>query len=589
MQRLKLLSLMANVTLSRKAKLRLFSLAIASGTLCSPAFAQLRTGRESDREFYDSRSEVEVAAPAVKVSAKRSSTNKSSVQLASATQEVEHDAKAVPSRLKSAAPTRLVSKPKIHEAKRSTATVTTPAVSPAGATSATSAYASSVKRAVAGESHDSKVVKASCPNCQAGVAHSHPIAADSHEVVREEVDTHGHSTAYESGLGDEVYDSSNFQFAACPDYCGGTGYRNANPLMIAGGILMNMHLRVEAATFWPDGRNLAPLVTTRRPAADPTTDGLVGRADTTNLFGGSEVLGDATQGLRGELGSYFDATRTNGFVLRFFDVGNQSEKFSSTPTSEAVVMRPYLDITTNTQDTIAVNYPNSTSGTLNAEINSDLYGGDILFRHTMRRGFGGQLELLVGYQTARLDENLVIDSTTTALTNVAVPAGTVSELRDSFSTSNRFNGFAIGLSSLLRRQNWTMSGMAKLGLGNMESLVSIDGTSRITVPGNPQTVNASTNGLLARSTNNGDYTFDTFVVSPEVNLTLGYRLTPQLEATVGYSFLGLPKVARVADQLDPNIASNLSNPPAGALRPSFSLVDSNFSLHSLNYGLQFRY
>lgn len=587
MQRLKLLSLMAQGSLSRKAKLRLFSLVIASGTLCSPAFAQLRTGRDSDREFYDSRAQVEIAAPAARTTAKKSAPSKSNIQLASATEDVESDVEVeAPARLRNAAPTRIVSKPKIHDAKRTSGAAS---VAPAAATSATSAYASSVKKAVANDASGSKVVKASCPNCQAGVAHSHPIAADNHEVVHEGTVSSGQSTVYESGLGEEVYDSSNFQFAACPDYCGGTGYRNANPLSIAGGLLMNMHIRVEAATFWPDGRNLAPLVTTRRPAADPTTDGLVGRADTTNLFGGSEVLGDATQGLRGELGSYFDATRTNGFLLRFFDVGNQSEKFSSTPTSESVVMRPFLDITTNTQDTIAINYPNSTSGSLNAEITSDLYGGDILFRHTMRRGCGGHLELLVGYQTARLDETLVIDSTTTALTNIAVPAGTVSELRDSFSTSNRFNGFALGLSSILRRQNWTMSGMAKLGLGNMQSLVSINGSSRITVPGNPQTVNASTNGLLARNTNDGDYTFDTFVVSPEANLTLGYRLTPQLEATVGYTFLGLPKVARVADQIDPQVASNLSNPPAGALRPSFSLVDSNFALHSLNYGLQFRY
>ena len=81
----------------------------------------------------------------------------------------------------------------------------------------------------------------------------------------------------------------------------------------------------------------------------------------------------------------------------------------------------------------------------------------------------------------------------------------------------------------------------------------------------------------------------TFIVSPETNLTLGYRLTRRLEATIGYSYLGLPKVARVADQLDPQLASNLSNPPTGASTPSFSLRESNYSLHSLDYGLQWRY
>ena len=131
--------------------------------------------------------------------------------------------------------------------------------------------------------------------------------------------------------------------------------------------------------------------------------------------------------------------------------------------------------------------------------------------------------------------------------------------------------------------------MIKLGYGNMEQTVMIDGSSTTTVPGTPPSTNTTTNGLLARSTNDGNYVFNTFVVSPETNVTLGYRLTRRLQATIGYAYLGLPKVARVADQLDPQLASNLSDPLSGPIRPSFSLKESNFSLHSLNYGLQWQY
>ena len=131
--------------------------------------------------------------------------------------------------------------------------------------------------------------------------------------------------------------------------------------------------------------------------------------------------------------------------------------------------------------------------------------------------------------------------------------------------------------------------MVKLGLGNMENSVAIDGSSTITVPGTPGSTSTTANGLLARNTNEGNYVFNTFVVTPEANLTFGYRLTRRLEATVGYSYLGLPKVARVADQLDPQLASNLSDPPSGARTPSFSLRESNYALHSLDYGLQWRY
>ena len=130
--------------------------------------------------------------------------------------------------------------------------------------------------------------------------------------------------------------------------------------------------------------------------------------------------------------------------------------------------------------------------------------------------------------------------------------------------------------------------MFKLGLGNMNRYVGIDGDQRITV-GSPPVTSVSDQGLLARATNNGMYQFDTFVVSPEANVTLGYRLTRRLEATVGYNYLLLPKVARADDQIDPNSASNLSDPLTGAARPLFQFTETNLGLHSLNYGLQYRY
>ena len=205
------------------------------------------------------------------------------------------------------------------------------------------------------------------------------------------------------------------------------------------------------------------------------------------------------------------------------------------------------------------------------------------------RDCAGHLELLAGYQTARLADSMFIDSTTTALTNTPAPAGTISQLRDQFETTNRFNGMALGFNGILRERNWTLSGMVKLGLGNMERNVAINGTSTITVPGNPNSVSTTPNGLLARKHNAGNYSSSTFVVTPEMNLTLGFRISRNLEATVGYSYLALPKVARVADQLDPQLAANLNNPPSGASTPSFTLRESNFFLHSLDYGLQWRY
>ncbi len=506
----------------------------------SSSFAQLRTGRSTDREFYTP-TEPKPAATA-KAASKRT---KSEVVQASANELVSEEE----------APVRQVKRPQ------------------------------NAVRHAAGEHPPSRVVQAGCKSCQAGIAHSHPIAARPSQVVVEDEET------MDLGLSEAIHDPNGMVYGSTCQPCmtgPETGLIIHTPPVI-GSILCRMQLRIEAATYWPQGQNLPQLVTTRRPANDPATDGLIGQADTTNLFGGSKVLGDSTQGLRGDLGTYFDPSKSHGVLLRFFYVGSNSLSYNSTPTSEPVVMRPFFSTANNAQSTIAINYPNSTSGSLNANISSDVYGGDILFRRLILRDCAGRIEFLAGYQNARLAENLSINSTTTALVNTPAPAGTVSQLSDQFQTINRFNGMALGFNGILRERNWSLSGLVKLGLGNMERNVTINGSSTITVPGNPGSTSTTANGLLARGTNDGNYIQNTFVVTPETNLTFGYRVTPRLEATVGYSYLCLPKVARVADQLDPNLASNLSNPPTGASTPSFSLKESNYALHSLDYGLQWRY
>ncbi|MEI7461785.1 MAG: BBP7 family outer membrane beta-barrel protein, partial [Pirellula sp.] len=523
--------------------LRVTAITLASFAFASPAFAQLRTGRESDREFYSTQPTPMPTSSAPRGNAKGSPASPRAAKVAKA---VKGD---------------------IVQASTLEGT---------------------------GTSQSSRVEHAGCKNCQAGIAHSHaPMSTSSRRHIEMESDDSSamvepDNIFYES---DPIYESDASSARSirqtCASDCDSNGFIQPHGLLSQ--LLRRSQLRFEAVTFWPEGRNLPQLVTTRRPANDPATDGLIGRPDTINLFGGGESLGKTSQGVRGEYGLFFDLCRTNGIMLRFFDAGSNSESYSSTPTSEPVVMRPFFSTNSNAQSTIAVNYPGSTSGSLDAKISTELYGGDILYRKLILQDCAGRVEFLAGYQTARLADQLMISSTTTALTNTPAPAGTVSQLTDHFATTNRFNGMALGLNGIMRERAWSLSGMFKLGMGNMERSVSIDGASTITVPGNPPSTNATANGLLARGTNDGNYVMNTFVVTPEVNVTLGYRLTRRLEATVGYSYLGLPKVARVADQLDPQLAANLSNPLTGPIRPGFTLTESNFALHSLNYGLQWKY
>jgi len=376
-------------------------------------------------------------------------------------------------------------------------------------------------------------------------------------------------------VGDPMGDSHSFrqrgQYTSCGDpACSecGPGYPTLNirigfpPLLRCDRITA----RVEAATFWPGSQSIPALIRTAE----------VGVPESRDLFGGTQNLDQSVQGLRGEFGLRYGIANCNTLQFRFFDAGAQSLTFDSPRSSEASIVRPYQDgsQTPLVQDAVSIKEPGISNGSALAHAFSDVQGGDILFRRLWMQNCDASVEWLVGYQNARLTDSIDVHTTT-------IPTGstTLLELRDQFRTENQFHGATLGLSRMVYSPRWSLGSMFKLGLGDMQRDVSISGFQKV------GSAPSTSNGLLARSPANGFYSSNTFVVSPEVNVTLGYRLTQNLEATVGYTYLGLPKVARAGEQIDTVSDLDSVNPT----RPRFSLQESNFSLHSLNYGLQYRY
>ena len=353
---------------------------------------------------------------------------------------------------------------------------------------------------------------------------------------------------------------------ACGDGECGPGYPTMN-IEIAFQPLFGMDrfsARVEAATFWGSSQGVPSLVRSDE----------IGVPGSVDYFGGTQDWNQSVQGIRGEFGWRFGAVMCDTLQFRFFDAGAQSLTFDSPVSGVPSIVRPYQTPVPLAQSAVSVKEPGISNGAVLAHGTSDIYGGDLLFRRIWSQSCDTKTEWLAGYQQARLNDSIDVHSTT-------FPIGTTNrlELRDQFRTNNAFHGAALGVSRMVTSPRWSLQGMFKLGLGNMERTVTISGFQRVNdaVP--------TTNGLLARGTNNGLYQTNTFVVSPEANVTLGYRLTHNLEATVGYNYLGLPKVARAGEQID--TVSNLDN--VNPARPAFSLQESNYSLHSLNYGLQYRY
>jgi len=409
------------------------------------------------------------------------------------------------------------------------------------------------------------VVQASCKNCSSTDPSNGMMSAD-YDSAAESFE------AYPEHGGNE-YLSSGCDGGSCfQSFCGSQSSCGINPCSPFGMLSQRLYIRAESATFWGSGQQLPTLV----------------RTGVTPLFGGGEVGSDSVSGFRSETGLWLDDYKSRAIVVRAFYGGDNDVGLVTNHNVFPNLDMPFLSVLAPPALPIAssliIAQPSAPGvplviGNVNANLSSNVYGGDLLFRHMLARDSLGRWDWLMGYQTARLSESLTIDS--------ARNSGPQIELRDSFHVKNQFHGATFGFSGDVREGNWYFGGIFKLGLGNMQREVNIQGNQIVRIVGQDP-VQTPTGFYASSRTNSGRYVFDTFVISPELNLTAGYRLTRKLDFTIGYNMLRLPKVTRVANALDPRLAVDVQQIPT-QLNPGFVFSESNFTLHSLNLGLQWNY
>jgi hypothetical protein len=346
---------------------------------------------------------------------------------------------------------------------------------------------------------------------------------------------------------------------------------------------------------WAKGSSLPPLITTGVPGQD----GVLGMPSTQVLFGGTTVGDEMQGGGRINFGAWLDSCERIGVGGKFFALGGDPDRFdgASDITGTPVLARPFFnsDPLVNAQDSLIITRPGVRRGTAPVEADSDFLSAEAYARWLVYRTPRRRLDLLAGYQFARIDDSLSISHRMTQIAgSVAFPAGTQFAFQDLFDARNTYHGGELGLLGEYDLDRVTMSMMAKLGLGNMEQQVSIRGNSSVTDIANVTTNYAG--GLLALPnppSNIGSYTHNSFVFVPEVEIKLSYHMTRNLDLSIGYSLLFFTDVALAADQFDmsrqgtPTVnASQLLGGGAGVPgNPLFSGVrDSTYWVQGLTLG-----
>jgi hypothetical protein len=332
--------------------------------------------------------------------------------------------------------------------------------------------------------------------------------------------------------------------------------------------------------WWMKKQNFVPLATRGDPADTPP--GAVGQPGTVANF--SDHVGpNGFSGARFSLGLWLDPQQTWAIEANAFLFAQRSLTFSAghngDPAATATLNVPFFNADTGLEDALQIGVPGVQTGNITAVTSHRFGGAEVNVRGSISQTDTFRFSALAGFRYLSLVESFDLTATTTA---VAPPPGTNSGFTDSFNTNNSFSGGQFGIEAEFALDQWLLNLQGKFGFGSM--------TERVTINGTQATLDASGNivtlpgGFFTGPNNIGEHRRTQSAFVPEFAAHLSYRVTPNLTATVGYTYLYISNVARPSDQIDRSV-----NFAAPTTHPAFTFNSSSFWMQGINVGLQFRF
>jgi len=348
------------------------------------------------------------------------------------------------------------------------------------------------------------------------------------------------------------------------------------------------------------GNHVPALVTTSPNGTAQPVAGVLGQPTTSVLFGDNRVLTGIRSGGRITAGAWivgdivgieanymtFGTQETNLEAQGIFSGGGTgpilARPFTAPPNTPSRVMLAFPNFT------LASGAPANLDGFVRVSGHSNFQSAGVDLKRMVAIDFQGDKRMFLtgGYRYAQLNEDIAIyDRITTNL--IQLPLTGITTNFDQFRTFNQFNGGTVGLTSDIRRGRWVIESQAKVALGNMRQTVEVDGNTTVTAGGVTQVFEG---GVLAQKSNIGRFTRNQFAAIPEFNFKLGYQLSCNWRATVGYNFTWISRVARPGNQID----TLVSIPPVqGGAQPVATPVYLNnptsIWMQGITTGLEYRF
>jgi Putative beta barrel porin-7 (BBP7) len=351
----------------------------------------------------------------------------------------------------------------------------------------------------------------------------------------------------------------------------------------------------EYLLWWMRGQALPPLATASPSGTANTAAGVIGVPGTVVLIGNTEVNNVARSGGRIVFGAWLDGNQTMGVEADCFDMANNSKELKVSSNGTLILSRPFINAVTGTNAAVQIAFPGDLTGSVQTSaFNEGLIGAGLLLRESLGRGDNFSVDLVGGYRYFHFTDRLGISSSLTSI-NPASPTfvvpGTEVALADQFDTQNTFNGFELGLVGKYCSGPFDLQVVAKVAAGLNQEGVDIFGATNVLVPGAAPTHSAG--GLLALSSNIGHYSKNEGSVIPEFSCKVGYQLTENVRATIGYTLLIWDDVVRAGNQIDrgvnPTLVPGFSGTVTGPLNPAFSFQQTNLWVQGLTLGLELKF
>ena len=349
---------------------------------------------------------------------------------------------------------------------------------------------------------------------------------------------------------------------------------------------------------WLRGQHGPSLVTTSGSAVPLASAGVLGLNTTTVALGGTSGWDtNPSSGIRLNAGRWLDScwgVEVGGFFLE--NKANIANFASDGSANSFSLARPFVDAATGTPQAAIVALAGNESGSISATTRTQMWGAEtnLVFREEPGRFF--QTQVRAGFRYISLDDEILIQQTSTPLGAVTIPFnGNLAvtnpdsvRVTDSFKTHNDFFGPQFGFDTSWRLGRLVIDLDAKVALGDTHQEVTINGTSE-TISGG-RTTNLVQGGLLANSANIGHYNRDAFSVVPEIELKLEYRWSPMVTTFISYDALIWGDVATSADQVPSTVdvtrvPTNRFFGAPGGVNPGFTMGHGDFVSQSAHVGL----